>query len=131
MTAKAERGFMLTGTAGSEARRHLVIQDELESTGPLDIKWYMHTPAKVIIDGSTATMRIGENTATLQVLEPAGAKLTVGSAIQPEPQRTNKGINRIAVSHTAQPGPVRVVVQISPGSAAPILYKPQPLDLWK
>lgn len=129
---KVMRGFMLTGNDSDDsARRHLVIQDEVQSSGTVDINWYMHTQADVQIEGRTATMTIGDSTAKLKVLEPTDAKLTVASAEQKPPQRSNKGISRIAVNHKQDSGSARIVIQISPSTSDDFTYEPNPLTDWK
>ncbi len=127
--ANVQRGIRLDG-----GRRHLVVQDELKSNGPLDILWCMHTQAKVQVadDGKSASMQLGKSAATIKVIEPAGSIITVKSAEQKPPQKSNKGISRVEVKHkTTGAGNTRLVVQISPGSAKPFTYTPTPISDWK
>lgn len=131
VVSAAHRGFMLTGSSeANQDRRHLVVQDELEATEPISIQWFMHTAADVTVNGRTATMAQNGSSATLTLLEPESAILTLESAEQPEPQKSNKGITRITVAHKHPGGAVRIVIQLSPGSAAPFKYKAMRLEQW-
>lgn len=110
----ARREFRLAG-----GRKHLVITDDLHTTQPLDLQWTMHTRAAGRVQGKSVVLSQGKKSATLTVLEPAGAFLTFESAEQGAPNNPNKGIQKVMVRHKFnQIGPLRVRVQISPGSAA-------------
>src|SRR5690606_6419437 len=58
LASQAKRGVRLDGN-----RRHLIVQDELESSGPLEIRWAMHTQAQVDVapDGRSAVMKLGNS----------------------------------------------------------------------
>src|SRR5690606_15452392 len=107
------------------------IQDEIQSSGTLDINWLMHTRANVKIDGQIATLTQGGSSVKLRVIEPAGARLSVTSAEQQPPQNPNTGIRRIVVNHKQPAGAARIVVQISPDTLPAIRYSPVPLASWK
>ena len=93
----------------------------------------MQTSADVEVNGSQATLKIGEATLIVQALEPAGAHFEAISATAPAPQNPNKGISKL-VLHL--PGPVtatRIAVLMTPvlGSATPGKPVIKPLVQWK
>ena len=103
------------GVAMIEGRRAVVIQDEFKIDKPCDVAWGMTTDAKITIGGGgKATLQIGDKRLIATVLSPAGAKFTVGSAEQKEPQKKNTGVKRLLVKLPKAQGDVRITVQFSP-----------------
>ena len=75
----------------------------------------MTTDAKITIGGGgKATLQIRDKRLIATVLSPAGAKFTVGSAEQKEPQKKNSGVKRLLIELPKAQGDVRITVQFSP-----------------
>ena len=62
-------------------RKQVLLQDDITATGT--IMWRMHTNATVTVDGSTATLKIGDKTLTMSILNaPDGFSMTTGAAVR-------------------------------------------------
>ncbi|KAH9944202.1 chondroitin AC/alginate lyase [Epithele typhae] len=62
-------------------RKQVLLQDDINASG--DIMWRMHTNATVTVDGTTATLKIGDQTLTMSILNaPSGVSLTTGDAVR-------------------------------------------------
>lgn len=113
--AAARRGVKLRGD------RRVVIQDEWTAGDkPADATWQWLTRAAVEVQGDRATLRQGEKTLTLRVLEPAGAAFEVQDFSQPvRPfDAPNPDLKRIALNVTTPAGASRrLAVLAEPGSA--------------
>lgn len=59
---RVQRGITLR-----HRRTEVLVQDEIEADKPADVWWFLHTTAKIDVDGRTATLSMGTNrvTATL------------------------------------------------------------------
>ncbi len=55
--------------------RHVVIEDEIEASSPVDVIWNFHTRAQVEIHGSRATLTSNTARLELQISNPPGARL--------------------------------------------------------
>jgi len=123
MTNRAWRGIALL------ERKHVLIQDEIESAAPVDITWAMHTSAAVSLDGATATLTQGDRSFTARILSPEGAQFATASADPGPPQARNEGITKLVVRLPQSTGAVRLAVLLSPDplSRAPAL---SPLKEW-
>lgn len=122
--AQAHRGFHLCG-----ARKHLLIQDEIQSTGT--ITWNMHTRAQVEGGVSSATLTSGEKRLLLRVLEPRNTRVEIESAEQQPPQASNSGVSRITF-HVKPAAPLtRIAVLLTPASAPPFTPHIEPLEKWR
>jgi len=89
-------------------RRQVLVQDEIESDQPVEVWWFLHTPAeiKVAEDGRSATLTRDNQRLVAQMLSPGGARFTVMNAQplptspQPEKQARNEGIRKLAIRVT-------------------------------
>ncbi|GMV93442.1 MAG: hypothetical protein AMXMBFR82_32200 [Candidatus Hydrogenedentota bacterium] len=106
---KVTRGVSLTND-----RKAVLVQDEFVLSEPCEIQWGMTTDAHIEphSDG-TATLTLDGKQLIARILSPEGAQFTVGSAEQEEPQRTNKGVNRLLVRTPAE-GEVTIAIQLAP-----------------
>jgi hypothetical protein len=120
--SKPERAFAiadLTPAYASHARRiwrgigllekdKLLVQDEIQAGKPLELWWFMHTPASVSIeaDGRVASLRQVGAQLRAEILSPAGAKFQLMDAQplptspHPEGQAKNERIRKLAIHLT-------------------------------
>jgi hypothetical protein len=120
--SKPERAFALadlTSAYSKHARRvwrgvallnrdKLLVQDEIQAEQPVELWWFMHTPASVKIegDGRTANLRQAGAELHAEILSPAGAKFELMDAKplptspNPEGQGRNNRIRKLAVHLT-------------------------------
>ena len=82
------------------------IHDEISSQEPMDVYWFMQTPAQITVapDGKSATLKIGEKSLLMKLMSSdPDAKITYGDAVplpsspKGEGQTPNTGISRIAI----------------------------------
>ena len=60
-------------------RKQILIQDDITSTGSM--MWRMHTNATVSVSGTSATLKIGDQTVQMSILNPpSGVTVTTGPA---------------------------------------------------
>jgi hypothetical protein len=123
MVTRAWRGAALL------ERKHVLIQDEIESAAPVDITWAMHTSAAVSLDGATAVLTQGERSLTARILAPEGAQFATASADPGPPQARNEGVTKLVVRLPQCSGAARLAVLLSPErpTRAPAL---SPLQEW-
>lgn len=95
------------------ARRQILLQDEVDASEP--IQWRMHTNATVETSGTSATMKIGDQTMLVSLLNaPAGATFGTSAAARlpgsPDPSvpdQQNPGVTVLTIdlpagTHTLQ-----------------------------
>lgn len=119
------RGFQLCGS-----RRHLLVQDEIQTSSPTQVTWSMHTSAQVETNGGTAILSKNGKKLRIRALEPEGAQFTAMSARQEPPQHPNTGITRLELSSSAKSTSQTIVVLLSPDSAADFTPQIVPLQSW-
>ena len=62
-------------------RKQVLLQDDINASG--SIMWRMHTNATVSVDGTTATLTIGDKTLKMSILNaPDGVSMTTGDAVR-------------------------------------------------
>lgn len=123
---------------------HVVVQDEMESAEPVDLWWFLHTPAEVELgsDARVATLERGGKRLRALLLEPPQARFTVREAgplpnsPQPDRQNPNTGIRKLAI-HLPDTTRLRLAVHLQPvlsGAVSPAPALPiepaQPLRDW-
>ena len=118
------------GLALIDQRHAVLIQDEFQLTQPAAITWAMTTDAVITTNGATATLTIGTKVMEATLLAPAGAVFTQESAEQVPPQKKNKGVNRLLVALTGQPGSVRIAVRFAPPGTPATTSTTEPLAQW-
>jgi hypothetical protein len=119
--------------------RQVLVQDEVRTTQPAEVWWFLHTPAEITVadDGRRATLRQGSRRLQAEVLAPAEARWTVmearplPSSPQPPKQHPNPAIRKLALRlpHVTE---LRLVVRLVPlgTETAPPAPAVQPLDAW-
>lgn len=126
---RVERGIRLS-PAGT-----LLVRDEIALSRPQDVRWFLHTEAKIQLSeaGRTAVLTQGGKTLRVHLIEPAEAVFTAGDAI-PLPdsptvkgQAENKGVRKLAI-HLPGVRSARLSVQLGGDAAAPQVA---PLTDWK
>ena len=102
-------------------RKQVLIQDEISTTAY--IQWRMHTNATVTVDGTTATLTIGDKKLTMSILNaPDGVSMTTMAAT-----RLN-GDPALPTGQVDQPNPGVTVVAISRPAGSyslQVLFNPQ------
>jgi hypothetical protein len=85
-----------------------VVQDEIQADKPIELWWFMHTPASVRIedDGHTATLEQVGTQLRAEILSPADAKFELRDAQplpaspHPEGQAKNERVRKLAIHLT-------------------------------
>ena len=122
--AKVTRGVaMLPG------REAVLVQDEFEIEKPCELVWAMTTDAKITLDREwIARLQLNGRELVARVLSPYHAPLTIESAEQQPPQRTNRGVQRLLLRLPNAEGNVRVAILLSPvwkkGYMSSVQFKP-------
>ena len=102
-------------------RKQVLLQDDIDTTGT--IMWRMHTNATVTVDGTTATLTIGDKKLTMSILNaPDGVSMTTMAATRLD------GDPSLPTGQVDQPNPGVTVVAISlpAGSySLQVLFNPQ------
>ena len=88
--------------------------DEVTMSSPARITWNFHTPAKVALQGASATLVQNGKSMRLQILEPAGAMFDVASATAPPPQQQNKGVSNLIIKLPSLVEKTRIAVLCTP-----------------
>ena len=120
--AHARRGIALIDG------RDVLLQDEIEGAGSADVVWQMATRAQVTISGRGAVLRQNGLSATLRVIEPAGAVLRAEPAVAPAPQIAQPDVAIVRVVPPARGSSLRFVLWFSTGDRSPPAVTP--LDAW-
>ena len=90
-------------------RSKVLVQDEIQADKPVELWWFMHTPASVRIesDGRTATLQQAGAQLRRAILSPAGAKFQLMDAAAladsrriPEGRRRTKRVRKLAIHLT-------------------------------
>jgi hypothetical protein len=122
------------GVAMVQKRRAVIVQDEFSIDKACDVAWGVTTDAEIAIGPKgTATLKIRDKRLIARILAPAGAKFTVGSAEQTEPQKKNSGAKRLVVELPKARGDIRIAVLFAPvwedtGPVGSVAVKP--LSKW-
>ena len=102
----------------------VLVQDEIQADKPIELWWFMHTPASVRIedDGRTAALQQGGAQLRAEILSPPGAKFQIMDA-QPLPdsphpagQAKNEHIRKLAI-HLTGVSNTRLAVRLVPKAA--------------
>lgn len=92
-------------------RKEVVIQDEIETTEPVEVVWNLHTPANVDLSGSTATLTLDDAQLRMVVVEPENVVLDVHEVKLSPPQNPIEGIWKITVRPEGKVKSTRIVVR--------------------
>jgi hypothetical protein len=85
------------GVTLRDNRTRVMIQDEIETSKPVELTWTMHTVADVELHGGRALLKQGAVTLEARLLAPAGATFTVEDVDIPPPQQPASGLQRLLV----------------------------------
>jgi hypothetical protein len=96
------RGIALLG------RDKVLVQDEIKADAPVELWWFMHTPASIEIesDGRAANLHQAGTQLRAEILSPAGATFQamdaqpLPSSPHPEQQAKNSGVRKLAIHLT-------------------------------
>jgi len=122
---QARRGVTLR-----DGRSRVLVQDELKLSRPTEVLWTMHTRAKVMVSGSRATLRLGDQALAAQILSPAAAAFNFEEVNLPPPQRPTKGLGKLLIRLPKRDGALRVAVLLTPGGDRGGEVKLIPLAEW-
>jgi hypothetical protein len=89
-------------------RNNVLVQDEIQADKPIELWWFMHTPASVSIegDGHTATLQQVGAQLRAEILSPPGATFQIMDAQplpaspHPERQAKNERVRKLAIHLT-------------------------------
>ena len=98
-----------------------MVQDEIQADEPIDLWWFMHTPASVRIedDGHTAILEQVGTQLRAEILSPPGATFQIMDAEplpaspHPERQAKNERIRKLAI-HLTGVSTTRLAVALTP-----------------
>ena len=100
-------------------RSHVMITDEIEANAPADLWWFMHTEAKVELDGARAILSQNGKQLIAEIVSPSGAVFTVRNAEplptspNPKGQADNSGRRKLAI-HLTDVRDVKIAVKLAP-----------------
>jgi hypothetical protein len=105
-------------------REKVVVQDEIQAGKPIELWWFMHTPASVNIEdnGRTATLQQVGAQLHAEILSPSGASFQIMDAEplpaspHPEKQARNERIRKLAI-HLTDISNTRLAVLLAPKPA--------------
>jgi hypothetical protein len=98
-------------------RRNIAIIDEVETSGPARITWNFHTKAKISIDATDATLRLGGKILRAEILSPKGATFEIVAANPPPPQKQEPEVHDLIVHLPERVSKTRIIVLLSPIAA--------------
>lgn len=113
-------------------RKCVLIQDEIESEAPVDVRWIIHTRAEASIQGDRVILTMQRERLNLLAVDTPGSKWVFGPVQIDPPQRPADGINRLELQLKTTPGTSRIAVAVWPGGgqAPPVSLEPGPLASW-
>ena len=120
---KAWRGV---ARLGSEA---VLIQDEVEATRPVKLKWNFHTDARIDAEGGRATLSKKDHKLTLRVVEPVGATFAVEPCNPPKPQKQQPNVHNVCLT-IKDVKKARIVVVAELPREGEIQTPAAPLESW-
>lgn len=85
------------GISLRDNRARVLIQDELETTLPVELTWTMHTQAAIELQGDRAILNQGGASLEARILAPAGAEFSVEELEIEPPQQSAFGTRRLLV----------------------------------
>ncbi|EPQ60512.1 hypothetical protein GLOTRDRAFT_52744 [Gloeophyllum trabeum ATCC 11539] len=127
------------GVRTLNARKQVLIQDEINAQA--SIQWRMHTNATVTTDGTTATLKLGDETLQISMLNPpSGASFSTMQAVRldtdptpPEPDQENPGVTVLTINLDAGSYTLELLFNPQwPGMQSSDFVSPPsvPLDQW-
>jgi len=116
-SAYAEFADKSTRTVSLDLRNQSVhVQDEFNILKPCEIMWGMTTDARIDLgENGSALLRLDGKQLRVKILKPEGATFSAESAERPEPERTNKGVQRLVTYvKIDQPGLANILISLTP-----------------
>lgn len=123
MTKSALRGISLRNG------KCLLVEDEVLSGKPVDVRWGIITRANVTIAGADAVLEQKGKRMYARILEPAGAAFEKLSANPPPPQRQQSDATKLGVKLPARTTDLRLVVTFATDRES-LQQQVKPLKNW-
>ncbi|MCR4413232.1 MAG: heparinase II/III family protein [Thermoguttaceae bacterium] len=129
---RVERGIALLD------RQQVLVQDEIETSKPADVWWFVHTEAAIQVsdDGRSVTLEQGGRKLVARLVSPAEGRFEVRPAAplpsspNPEGQRPNRQVRNLTV-HLPQITTVRLATLFAPeGQSGQRPVEVKPLAQW-
>jgi len=97
-------------------RKHVLVQDEISSDGPVEVTWAIHSEAEVELRGTSAVLTLGRAKLLARILQPAppSAEFDIVSANPPRPQAQQPNVRKLIVRLPGQVRSLRLPVLFSP-----------------
>ncbi len=95
-------------------RQHVIVRDELESADSVTVRWHLHTPADVEVDGRRAVLTHGDQRLYAEILAPATARFEVETAHTDPPQKPLKGVRRLTAATRTPLQELTLIVLLTP-----------------
>ena len=123
-TASLLRGVAIVDGCG------VLVQDEIvwrrDSEDRL-FRWQMMTDAKVVVNGSEATLHKDGRSLQARILSPDGATFSIACPSRTSPENPNIGYRQLVVEERESGVDTRIAVQLSVKPFEPSML---PLDSW-
>ncbi|MFA5189190.1 MAG: heparinase II/III family protein [Verrucomicrobiia bacterium] len=123
-TTRAYRGIALLD------RKRVLVQDELETSQPVEVVWNFLTKAKIETDADRATLTQGRAKLEARILSPAGARFEVISANPPPPQHQQPNAHNLTIRLPAKTTQTRIAVLLTPSGTTEAMPKLESLQTW-
>lgn len=94
--------------------RHVLIQDEVTASSPVQVEWNLLTEADVEIQNNRAILKQDGKQMNLQIWQPENARFITKSANPPQPEKQNTGVTRLVAQLPEKVSQTRIVVLFSP-----------------
>ncbi len=125
---RVRRGVMMID------RRRVLIQDEIEADGPLDVEWMMHTEAEAVVKDNAVTLTLGGRRLHLRATGSVPGMWEVRPVRIDAPQRPIRNTRKVVLRVRVVPPSARLAVLFTPGDedAVPDGFTAlRPLDSWR
>ena len=123
-TASLLRGVAIVEGCG------VLLQDEIVWRRDREdrlFRWQMMTDAKVVVNGSEATLHKEGRSLHARILSPGGATFSIACPSRRSPENSNLGYRQLVVEKRESAVDTRIAVQLS---AKPFESSMLPLDSW-
>ncbi|MBF0443610.1 MAG: heparinase II/III family protein, partial [Oligoflexales bacterium] len=119
------------GIALIDGRRCVLLQDEIEPLKNIDLTFSLHTRAKVIVNGQTASLAIDDRVLEARLLSPEGASWSALPLQIPAPQKPASEITRLSVSLPKGIHSARIAIMFVPKGTPVPDHKVNALAGWE
>ncbi|MFZ2640381.1 MAG: heparinase II/III family protein [Verrucomicrobiia bacterium] len=111
-------------------RKRVLVQDELETSQPVEVVWNFLTKAKIETDAGCATLTQGRAKLEVRILSPAGARFEVISSNPPPPQHQQPNVHNLTIRLPAKTTQTRIAVLLTPSGTTEAVPKLESLQTW-